>query len=104
MKLIHVLGKKYVEEILTTLNKYGPLHASAVSEISGCPYTTLTRRLEELEKIGLIKTCDKPFPLKICEITDLGRKALKVYRICDEISKQRKARSSPEVQEGNALI
>ena len=100
MELIHILGKQHVREILTTLHKHGPLHIGQLIRLSGCPGGTITRRIKDLEKAGLVKTYEKEdkyrLPLRVCEITDLGRKALKVYRICDEISKTGKASPSPE--------
>jgi len=89
MSLISILGKKYVKEILTALDKYGPLRLGQLKKLSGCPEGTITRRINELEEAGLVKTYEKEsgfaLPQRICKITDLGRKSLVVYDICDEL-------------------
>ena len=85
MNLISTLGKKYVKEILSTLNKNGPLHVNAIKNITKCSNGTITNRINELEKKGLIityKKRDRPgLSPKICKITNLGKKALTVYDI-----------------------
>jgi len=85
MCFISILGKKYVRDILMALDEHGPLYPSAISNITGCPLKTVCRRLEELEEQGLVEPHNEHLPLKICKITDLGRKSLVVYDICDKL-------------------
>ena len=81
MNLLSLLGKKHVKDILLTLDKYGPLHLRQISKICNCYPGTLTKKLNELEKAGLVRTRDEHLPLRICEITDLGRKVLFLYEL-----------------------
>jgi len=97
MSLISILGKKYVKEILTTLDKYGPLRLGQLKKLSGCPEGTITRRINELEEAGLVKTYEKKrgfaLPQKICKMTNLGKKALVLYEIDEELTKKYRSTS-----------
>ena len=62
-------------------NREGPLHLRLDSKICRCCPGTLSKKLDELEKVGLIKTRDEHLSLRIWEITDLGRKALLLYEL-----------------------
>ena len=94
MELISILGKKYVKDILLALDKHGSLHSGALSKIIGCPPGTLSRRLNMLEEAGLVKTYYENFenlplknlPLRLCELTELGKRALILYDISEKIN------------------
>jgi len=79
LELIPLLGKKYVKDILLAL-KQGPMNYGAIKKISKCPDGTLTNRLNELEKAGLIKSYEEDsryrLPQRICKLTELGKRAL----------------------------
>jgi len=90
MELIPLLGKRYVKEILRVLDEHGPLNYGRLKKLSGCPDGTLTHRLNELEEAGLVKTYEKKsryrLPQRICKITNLGKKALVLYEIDEELT------------------
>jgi len=90
MCLIPVLGKRYVKEILLALDKHGPLNLGQLKKMSKCPEGTITRRLNELEKAGLIKSYEEDsryrLPQRICKLTELGKRALILYDIDEKIS------------------
>jgi len=96
MSIIPILGKKYVKDILLALDKHGPLHFRAIKKITGCPNGTLTNRLNELEKAGLIKSYEEDsryrLPQRICKLTELGKTALILYDIADDIERLKKNR------------
>ena len=89
LELIPLLGKKYVKDILLAL-KQGPMNYGAIKKISKCPDGTLTNRLNELEKAGLIKSYEEDsryrLPQRICKLTELGKRALILYDIDEKIS------------------
>ena len=94
MDLMAILGKKYTKEILLVLGEYGSLHYRAIINLTKCPHGTLSDRLNELEKAGLIITSKKKggpgLPFKFCKLTELGKKAIVVYKICDDLKKLEK--------------
>ena len=96
MCLIPVLGKRYVKEILLALDKHGPLNLGQLKKMSKCPEGTITRRLNELEKAGLIKSYEEDsryrLPQRICKLTELGKTALILYDIADDIERLKKNR------------
>ena len=85
MDLISILGKKYVKEILLTLYKHGKMNYGTLKKLTHIPDGSLTRRLNELEEEGLIKTWEEKsryrLPQRMCELTDLGRKAVLLYML-----------------------
>ena len=80
MGLIPLLGKKYVKDILLTLDEHGTINYGTLKKITKCPDGSLTRRLDELEEAGLVKTYEEEsryrLPQRMCEITELGKKHL----------------------------
>lgn len=88
--LIPLLGKKYVKDILLALNEHGTMNYGTLKKITNCPDGTLTNRLNELEKAGLVKSYEGKsryrLPQRICELTELGRKALILYDIDEKIN------------------
>ena len=94
MRLVSILGNKHVEHILSVLDKHGPLHFGQLKKLTGCPRGTLGRRLKDLEEAGLITTYEMEggytLPFKFCKLTELGKKAIVVYKICDDLKKLEK--------------
>jgi DNA-binding HxlR family transcriptional regulator len=90
MGLIPLLGKKYVKDILLALDKYGTMNYGTLKKITKCPDGTLTNRLNELEKAGLVKTYEEEsryrLPQRICKLTKLGKKSLILYEIDEKIN------------------
>ena len=94
MGVIPILGKKYVKTILLALNKHGIMNYGTLKKITKCPDGTLTNRLNELEKAGLVKTYEEEsqyrLPQRMCEITELGRKALILYELDEKVCSLKK--------------
>ena len=90
MGIIPLLGKKYVKDILLALDKHGIMNYGTLKKITKCPDGTLTNRLNELENAGLVKTYEEEsryrLPQRMCEITELGKKALILYDIDEKIN------------------
>jgi DNA-binding HxlR family transcriptional regulator len=97
MGLIPILGKKYVKTILLALNKHGIMNYGTLKKITKCPDGTLTNRLNELEKAGLVKTYEEEsqyrLPQRMCEITELGRKALILYELDEKVCSLKKGQT-----------
>jgi len=91
MDLISILGKKYVKEILLTLYKHGTMNYGNLKKLTHIPDGSLTRRLNELEEEGLIKTWEEEsryrLPQRMCKLTELGKKAVLLYMLEDVIPK-----------------
>jgi len=77
--LIKTLGKTYVKEILTLLNKHGELHFSKINKNIPTHKSSLNRTLSFLINEGLIKKRQEhlktPLPKSYYSLTTKGKKA-----------------------------
>jgi len=99
--MLKVLAKKHTKRVLTTLQKYGELHFWALHKELRIDRSSLANILKELLEWGLVKKREeydksKKFPKSYYSLTDLGREAIKVYELVEELEKKRKASISVE--------
>jgi len=99
--MLKVLAKKHTKRVLTTLQKYGELHFWALHKELRIDRSSLANILKELLEWGLVKKREeydesKKFPKSYYSLTDLGKKALKVYEYIEELEKERKSLISIE--------
>ncbi len=99
--MLKVLAKKHTKRVLTTLQKYGELHFWALHKELRIDRSSLANILKELLEWGLVKKREeydksKKFPKSYYSLTDLGKKALKVYEYIEELEKERKSLISVE--------
>ena len=77
-EIISALSKSMAIDILLLLSKNGELRYSEVKQLGH--YTTVSRRLKELEKIGIVdRNVKAEYPAKVSyKLTEKGKKLLKL--------------------------
>ena len=98
--LLKILGKKHVKEILLLLNAHGELYFSQIHEHIPTHTSVLGRTLSELVKSGLItkrkEIVDNLSFVRSCySLTDLGKKAVKLYDYAEQLEKELEEKKHP---------
>ena len=106
--MLKVLAKKHTKRVLTTLQKYGELHFWALHRELKIDRSSLSNILKELLEWGLVKKREeydesKKFPKSYYSLTNLGKKAIKVYDYIEELEKERKSMISVD-NSSNVII
>jgi DNA-binding HxlR family transcriptional regulator len=92
--MLRVLAKKNTKRVLLTLQKYGELHFWALHKKLKMDRSSLSIILKELLKCGLITKKEviddsKKFPKSIYSLTELGQKAIKIYKDIEDLERER---------------
>ena len=94
--MLQIISKKNNKEILKLLAKYKELHYGALKRYSTLSSRSLSNALNELVENNLIKKRDEPFdkstkriPKTFYSLTPLGKKALKIYELAEQLEQER---------------
>ena len=107
MELLKLISKKNNALILKLLGKYDKLHYSAIKKQLKIYDKLLYASLNELVEAGLVqKEIEEPGKRTskvFYSLTELGKKAIKVYDYIEELEKERKSMISVE-NSSNVII
>lgn len=84
-KIISALAKSKAIDIIALLSEKGELRYSEIKQLGH--YTTVSRRLKDLEKMGMVKRKVKAeYPPKVTyKLTEKGKKLLKLLAELDSM-------------------
>jgi DNA-binding HxlR family transcriptional regulator len=106
--MLQILSKKNNREILELLAKYGELHYGALKRHSTLSSRSLSNALNELVDNNLIKRRDEPFdkstkriPKTFYSLTPLGKEALKIYELAEELERKKETVANSVIINGN---
>ncbi len=91
--MLKVLSKKNNKRVLMALYEYGELHFWGLKKYLKIDNSTLSSALKELLKWGLINKKEvidesKKFPKSIYSLTELGQKAIKIYKDIEDLERE----------------
>jgi DNA-binding HxlR family transcriptional regulator len=94
--MLSVIVKKNNRRVLKLLDKFGELYYGELKKALKIDSTTLSMALNELVDNKLIKRREEPEPSKripkvYYSLTSLGKEALEIYELAEELERKREA-------------